>query len=113
MAQHPSGSRLAFGETSGPPDARALESALKLCKEVLAPLVEADGGEMYLVSATAEDIHIHLAGTCSGCPGATFTGDKILAPALQSALPKAKVKVTTGWRIPEGAKVLSVKPPSR
>ncbi len=81
----------------------ASEPVMKLCREVLAPLVEADGGEMFLVSASADDIHIHLGGTCAGCPGASLTGDKILAPALQTVAPKAKLRVTTGWRVPEGA----------
>jgi Fe-S cluster biogenesis protein NfuA len=82
----------------------ATDPVAKLCREVLAPIVEADGGEMYLVAASAEDIHIHLAGTCSGCPGATLTGDRILAPALAVVARNAKLRVTTGWRVPEGAK---------
>jgi Fe-S cluster biogenesis protein NfuA len=81
-----------------------------MCREVLAPLIQADGGEMYLVSATPEGIHIHLAGTCSGCPGSTLTSDKILGPALASIAPKAKLTVTTGWRVPPGAQ--KIEPPA-
>ena len=70
---------------------------------MLAALIEADGGRMFLVTASPEDIHIHLAGSCAGCPGSAHTASKILAPALESVLPKAKLRVTTGWVVPTGA----------
>ena len=67
-------------------------------------LVKADGGELYLVTATAEDVHLHLTGTCAGCPGANITRERLLEPAVRSAAPKANVKVTTGWNVPDGAR---------
>ena len=79
------------------------ETVAKVCREVLAALIEADGGRMFLVSATAEDIHLHLAGTCAGCPGSAHTTGRILAPTLARSLPKAKLRVTTGWIVPPGA----------
>lgn len=80
-----------------------MEQVTKALSELAVPLVEADGGEVYLVSVTSEDVHIHLAGTCAGCPGATMTRDRLLEPTVRGVAPKASVKVTTGWRIPEGA----------
>ena len=79
------------------------DEVTKLCREILAPLVQADGGEMYVVDVQAEEVHIHLAGTCAGCPGAALTRDKVLAPILAAALPKARLTLTTGWRVPPGA----------
>ena len=79
------------------------DSIIKLCREVLAPLIEADGGQMFLVSLTAEDIHVHLAGTCAGCPGSSFTADSIVGPALSKLTPKSKLRLTTGWRVPADA----------
>ncbi len=79
------------------------DDLLKLCREVLAPLIAADGGVLYLVSSTTEEVHLHLAGTCAGCPGAALTREDVIAPAVRSVLPKAKLQVTAGWRIPEGA----------
>ncbi len=76
----------------------------RVCRDYLAPLVEADGGEMYLVSVSPDDVHIHLAGTCAGCPGSTFTGDQMMTPVILGVAPKAKVRVTTGWLVPDGAK---------
>jgi len=88
---------------AGTPSSGPRDLVAKLCREVLAPLVRADGGVLYLVSVTADDVHIHLAGTCSGCPGASITRDRLLEPALTTVAPKAKLRVTTGWRVPNDA----------
>jgi Fe-S cluster biogenesis protein NfuA len=77
---------------------------MKALSDFVVDLVRADGGELYLVSATAEDVHLHLSGTCAGCPGANITRERLLEPAVRSAAPKASVKVTTGWNVPEGAR---------
>lgn len=79
------------------------DQVAKLCRDVLAPLVHADAGTLYLVAATSEDIHIHLGGACAGCPGAAITRDQMFAPTLKSVAPKANVRVTTGYRVPEGS----------
>jgi Fe-S cluster biogenesis protein NfuA len=78
-----------------------------MCREVLAPLIEADGG---LVGIAAEDIHIHLAGTCAGCPGSSLTAQSIVGPALLKVAPKCKLRLTTGWRVPDGAVRVEVTP---
>jgi Fe-S cluster biogenesis protein NfuA len=82
------------------------EQIAKICREIIVPLVRTDGGEMYLVRIEGDDLHIHLAGTCAGCPGASITGDKVILPALRIAAPKLRVVVTTGVRVPEGAEKL-------
>ena len=79
------------------------EQIERICREILAPLVRTDGGEMHLLRYEGDDVHIHLSGACAGCPGAAITGDKIILPALQSAAPKIRVVLTTGPRIPDGA----------
>lgn len=79
------------------------DQLVKALAELAVPLVKADGGELYLVSATGEDVHVHLTGTCAGCPGATMTRERLLQPTINGVSPKANVKVTTGWRIPDGA----------
>jgi len=94
------------GDGSVPPSGGVTserETATKICRDVLAPLVRADGGILYLVSAGADDVHIHLAGTCSGCPGAAITRDRMLEPAIKSVFPKAKLRLTTGVRVPPDA----------
>lgn len=76
---------------------------MKALSELAVPLVKADGGELYVVSIAGESIQLHLAGTCAGCPGATITRERLLEPTVHGVWPKATVKVTTGWRVPEGA----------
>lgn len=76
----------------------------RICKEILHPLVKADGGVLYLVTATADDIHIHLSGACAGCPGAQLTRERVMEPLLVHAAPKAKLTLTTGFRVPDGAR---------
>jgi Fe-S cluster biogenesis protein NfuA len=89
------------GQGAGGEDAN--KKIMAVCRDVLAPLIRADGGEMYIVKIAGDDVHIHLSGACSGCPGASSTRDRILAPILTGAIPKARVVLTTGVRIPEGA----------
>lgn len=79
------------------------DGLLKLCRDVLAPLIATDGGTMYLVRAAGDDVHVHLTGTCAGCPGASLTRDGVIAPAVRTVRPKARVVVTTGFRVPDGA----------
>jgi len=73
------------------------------CAERIAPLVEGDGGELWVVVADSETIHLHLAGLCAGCPGASLTDRFLVRPALQPLAPKAVVRLTTGFVIPPGA----------
>jgi Fe-S cluster biogenesis protein NfuA len=79
------------------------ESITRICREILAPLVRTDGGELHLVRFDGDDVHIHLSGTCAGCPGSSITGDKVILPALRAASPKVRIVLTTGVKIPEGA----------
>jgi Fe-S cluster biogenesis protein NfuA len=87
-------------------DDRIREEVERVCREVLAPLVRVDGGELHLLRFDGDDVHIHLSAACAGCPGATLTADKVLQPALTSVAPKIRVILTTGVRAPsapEGA----------
>ncbi len=79
----------------------------RICREILAPLVKSDGGEFYLVRFDGDDVHIHLSGTCAGCPGSAITGDKIILPALRAASPKVRIVLTTGVTVPDGAEKIA------
>jgi Fe-S cluster biogenesis protein NfuA len=81
-------------------NAEALQQVLQ---EIIAPLVEADGGELYLVSSTPDEVKLHLAGTCSGCPGAALTTRGVITPALRSINAQLRVTVTTGYLVPDNA----------
>ena len=60
----------------------------RVCREVLAPIVKADGGEMYLVRWDGDDVHVHLAGACAGCPGSST--DRRQHPLAGRALARAE-----------------------
>jgi len=79
------------------------DSLIKMLREVLVPLIEADGGELYTVTVERKGVRLHLAGTYGGCPGTTHAIANVIEPAIKKVLPKAKVTVTYGWSIPENA----------
>ncbi len=81
-------------------DTLALETMLR---EVLGPLLAAEGGQLYLVSAEAKSIHLHLGGTLSGSPAQKAVTAHVVEPAVKAILPKAKVVVSSGYRVPAGA----------
>jgi Fe-S cluster biogenesis protein NfuA len=79
------------------------ERILKICEDIIAPLVHADGGELYLVAIEPDSISLHLAGTCAGCPGAHLTSAAVIEPAIHAVAPLLRVIVTSGFQIPPGA----------
>jgi NifU-like protein len=54
--------------------------------ESIRPLIEADGGQIDLVSIEGDTIVIRLAGMCAGCPGSSYTTSRIIEPILKKAL---------------------------
>ncbi len=87
--------------------AASIDQLLKLCREVIAPLIRADGGEVYVVAVEPDQLTLHLAGTCAGCPGATLTTRSVIEPAVHAVAPSARLVVTSGIRVPEGASLVT------
>ena len=85
-----------------------IDQLLKVCREVIAPLVKADGGELYVVAVEPDHLTLHLGGTCAGCPGAVLTSRGIIEPAIHAVAPSARVVVTNGMKVPEGASLVGV-----
>ncbi len=79
------------------------EEIEKVCREVLAPLIKVDGGELYLVAVSPQLIRLHLAGAYSGCPGSPIAHEEIVVPALKRVAGNAEIALTVGWIIPPGA----------
>ncbi len=86
--------------------AGSIDKLLGLCKDVLAPLLRADGGELYVVAVEPDQLTLHLAGTCSGCPGVTITANAVIEPAVHAIAPNTRVIVTNGAKVPEGASLV-------
>ena len=85
----------------------SIDQLLKVCREVIAPMVRADGGEIYVVAVEPDQLTLHLAGSCSGCPGATLTTRGVIEPAVHAVAPSARVVVTSGIRVPDGASLVT------
>ncbi|MCC7536833.1 MAG: NifU family protein [Deltaproteobacteria bacterium] len=56
------------------------------------PLVAADGGTLEIVRADDRSVVLRLGGTCSGCPGAPFTRQRIIERTLR-ALVRPDVRI--------------------
>jgi Fe-S cluster biogenesis protein NfuA len=82
------------------------DALLRVLKEILGPLVRADGGEVYVVRLDAEAVVLHLTGRYAGCPGNNVARRQVLEPALRTVAPKAQITITAGAIIPKGARVL-------
>ena len=79
------------------------EDILRVLREIVAPLVEADGGQLYLIPAEELRVAIHLTGRHMGSPGIGLLGRRIVEPALRIVTPDLPIVLTTGWKIPAGA----------
>lgn len=87
--------------------AASIDQLLKVLTEIVAPLVRADGGEIYIVAVEPNHLSLHLSGKYAGCPGAPLVVRGIIEPAIRSVAPTARLDVTSGVRIPEGASLVT------
>lgn len=79
---------------------------LELLENILAPLMAADGGELYLVSADEDLVSLHLGGRFSGCAGNNLVRRRIIEPAVAAVAPRARLEVSSGAILPAGARKL-------
>jgi Fe-S cluster biogenesis protein NfuA len=82
---------------------RMHDEILKVIREVLAPMVAADGGRLYVVQADAKHVTLHLAGRFAGCPGNHVATQRVIEPLIEAVAPDAEVTVTWGRLVPTGA----------
>jgi Fe-S cluster biogenesis protein NfuA len=82
------------------------EKLVQICTDILAPMIRADGGELFVVSVDEKCITLHLGGKCAGCPGSSLTSTSIIEPALHAVAPGIRVVITAGFQIPAGASVV-------
>ena len=79
---------------------------LRVVREVVAPLIRADGGRLYVVHAADESLELHLAGRFAGCPGNTLATRRLIEPAILAVAPGAKVTISSGALIPKDAELI-------
>lgn len=83
----------------GPPR----EKILELVREVVAPLIQADGGVLHLVAVGERSLSLHLSGRFSGCPGNTLARRRVIEPVVTARFPGLRVELSSGPLIPDGA----------
>lgn len=63
------------------------ENAIKrVIKDILAPLLEADGGGIELLAVEPGEVRVALNGAFRGDPSAPYVQQRIVAPAIHKAL---------------------------
>ena len=79
------------------------DEIVRVAREVLAPLVQADGGDLYLVSVEETGVCLHVTGRFSGCAGNTLVRRRVFEPPLAAIAPGITLTLTSGPLIPVGA----------
>jgi Fe-S cluster biogenesis protein NfuA len=69
---------------------------------LIAPLIVADQGELFVGQVDSKLIRLHLRGRFSGCPGNTLAIQRVIEPALRKAAPSAVIEISAGELVPEG-----------
>jgi Fe-S cluster biogenesis protein NfuA len=87
------------------PDAR--EKVREVLATVVAPLVECDGAELYLVHVEGKEVVLHFGGTYAGCPGVGAVTRTIVRPVLCTVVPDVNVIANSGLPVPKGAERLT------
>jgi len=74
-----------------------------LVDETLRPLVEADGGEITIVTVTEARIELRLSGACAGCPGLAYTRAEVIEPLLRELVGDEVTLEVHSRRLPKTA----------
>jgi Fe-S cluster biogenesis protein NfuA len=82
------------------------QEILRVLREVVTPLLLADGAEVYLLDAGDALLKLHLTGRYSGCPGNTLAIRRFIEPAIHAVAPSARVIISSGALVPTGAEKL-------
>lgn len=79
------------------------EQILEVVRELVAPLIRADGGEIYIVSVDDGAVALHVTGRYAGCPGNTLARRRVIEPLIIKRVPGARVSLSSGPLLPKGA----------
>lgn len=58
--------------------------------ETIRPALQADGGDIQLVSIEGETVKVRLSGACGGCPMSQITMTQGVEQAIKKAVPGVK-----------------------
>jgi Fe-S cluster biogenesis protein NfuA len=85
------------------------DEMLRVVREIVDPLVRADGGRVYVVRAEDDVLDLHLAGRFAGCPGNTLATRRLIEPAILAVVPGAKLTISSGALVPKDAELIDQK----
>ena len=88
-----------MAEGAGLADDRILDAL----RGIIAPLVEADEGELYVLEARPAQVKLHLRGKFSGCPGNNLVAEEVILPVLRREYPEVILDVSSGPLVPDTA----------
>ena len=54
------------------------------------PALQADGGDIQIVSVEGDIVKVHLSGACGGCPMSAMTMTQGVERAIKNAVPQIK-----------------------
>ena len=79
------------------------DEIMRILRDIVVPLVEADGGLVFLVLGDDTRVVVHLAGRLAGAPGIGLLTRRIFEPAIRAVAPESTLVFSAGWKIPAGA----------
>jgi hypothetical protein len=74
--------------------------------EMLAPLVAAEGGQVYFEEVGDEEVSLHWAGRYAGSPAAGLLHEEVAVPLVQQVAPGTLVKWSSGRLVPAKAELI-------
>jgi Fe-S cluster biogenesis protein NfuA len=73
----------------------------EILDSIVRPLLELDGGNIRLESLTDDGtLFVSLTGRCAGCPGADFTMQDLVVPAIKKNVEGIKTVNIMPWHLP-------------
>lgn len=78
--------------------------------EVLVPMVTSEGGELYLICVSENEVAIHLTGRYSGSPAATLLCQELALPLIDAVAKGTIVNWSSGRLVPPNAEKLVAEP---
>jgi Fe-S cluster biogenesis protein NfuA len=74
-------------QESGIGAAAEFERRVAAALEAIRPILQADGGDIELLSVVGRDAHVRLRGACHGCPSAALTLQAAVQRLLREEVP--------------------------
>ena len=85
------------------------EKLLKMCEDIIAPLIHADGGALFVVSIEADSIALHLPANARDARERASRRPRSSSRRSTRSRRLMRVVVTSGFQIPAGASVRSTR----